>query len=179
MLLCERCNKNEATIQLVKGNGNGKESIMLCDKCAVKMMNLSLEDEMALDDFLVDLNTYIETTESLIDIDEERCRICGTESCDFESSKLLGCEKCYESLIIKICDYFKWSKTGIKHKGKIPKSQKLYSKSSEILMLEEKLKLNIINEEYEEAIITKEKINDLKKSIEEDSNNGSMDKSSE
>lgn len=48
-------------------------------------------------------------------------------------------------------------------------------KKLEILNLQEKLKINILKEEYEEAIITKKKIHDLKESIREDSNSGSMD----
>lgn len=178
-MLCERCNKNDATIQLVRDTDNGKESIMLCDKCAVEMMNSSLEEEITLDDFLADLNSYIEATESLFEIDEDKCKKCGMECCEFEDTRLLGCEKCYEGFRVKIGDYIKWKQAGKKHIGKVPKSLNLYFKSSEILMLEEQLKLNIINEEYEEAIITKEKIHDLKKSVEEDSSNGSMDKSSE
>lgn len=178
-MLCERCNKNEATIQLVKDTDNGKESIMLCDKCVVEIMNSSLEEEITLDDFLMDLNSYIEATESLLEIDDERCIRCGTEYCDFEDTRLLGCEKCYESFSVKISDYFRWKQAGRKHRGKTPKSLNLYFQSSKLLMLEEQLKLNIINEEYEEAIVTKEKIHDLKKIMEGDSNDDSMDKSSE
>ena len=59
-MLCESCNKNNATIQLLKNTNGKKESLMLCDKCAIEIMSLALEDEeINLEDFLLDLNTYI------------------------------------------------------------------------------------------------------------------------
>ena len=45
ILICESCNKNNATIQLVKSTKGKKERLMLCDKCAIEIMSLPLEDE--------------------------------------------------------------------------------------------------------------------------------------
>ena len=57
ILLCESCNKNNATIQLLKNTNGKKESLMLCDKCEIEIMSLALEDEeINLEDFLLDLN---------------------------------------------------------------------------------------------------------------------------
>lgn len=175
-MLCERCNKNNATIKLVKDSDCNKESIMLCDKCAVEIVSSSLEDDdISLEEFLMDLNNYIDCINEMIEAEELICVSCGTEYMDFKEHKLLGCEKCYESFRKNIGFLLASEEANVKHIGKQPKRIKKNLKKLEILNLEEKLKINILKEEYENAIITKEKIHDLKKIVEEDSNNDSMD----
>lgn len=175
-MLCERCNKSNATVQLVKDTDGNKEIIMLCDKCAIEIMSSSLEDEnISLEDFLIDLNNYIDCINGIIEAEELICVNCGMEYKNFEEHKLLGCEKCYESFKKNIDFLLDSKEANVKHIGKQPKRIKNKLKKLEILKLEEKLKINILKEEYENAIITKEKIHDLKKIVEEDSNNGSMD----
>ena len=90
-------------------------------------------------------------------------------------NNFLGCEKCYEIFKNRIIFLLNLEEAEIKHRGKQPKTIKKDLKKLEILNLQEKLKINILKEEYEEAIITKKKIHDLKESIREDSNSGSMD----
>ncbi|MDZ5254904.1 hypothetical protein [Clostridium sp. LIBA-8841] len=175
-MLCERCYKNNATIKLVKDTDGNKECIMLCDKCAVEIVSSSLEDDdISLEEFLMDLNNYIDCINEIIEAEEFICVNCGTEYMDFQEHKLLGCEKCYESFRKNIGFLLDSEEANVKHIGKQPKRIKKNLKKIEILNLEEKLKINILKEEYENAIITKEKIHDLKKIVEEDSNNDSMD----
>lgn len=100
ILLCESCNKNNATIQLLKSTNGKKESLMLCDKCAIEIMSFALEDEeINLEDFLLDLNTYIECIEEKAKDKNLVCNNCGmrfSEFDEFEEDNFLGCEKCYE-----------------------------------------------------------------------------------
>lgn len=176
ILLCESCNKNNATIQLLKSTNGKKESLMLCDKCAIEIMSFALEDEdINLEDFLLDLNTYIECIEERAKDKNLVCNNCGMRFSDFEEDNFLGCEKCYEVFKSSIRFLLDSEEANIKHRGKQPKTIKKDLKKLEILNLQEKFKINILKEEYEEAIITKKKINDLKESIREDSNSGSMD----
>ena len=176
ILLCESCNKNNATIQLLKSTNGKKESLMLCDKCAIEIMSFALEDDdMNLEDFLLDLNTYIDCIEEIARDKVLVCSNCGTGFADFEEDNLLGCEKCYEVFKNSIRFLLNSEETEIKHRGKQPKTIKNHLKKLELLNLQEKFKINILKEEYEEAIITKKKIHDLKESIREDSNSGSMD----
>lgn len=176
ILLCESCNKNKATIQLLKSINGEKERLMLCDKCAIEIMSFALEDEdINLEDFLIDLNTYIDCIEEIAKDNILVCSNCGTCFSDFEEDNLLGCEKCYEVFKDSIRFLLNSEEAKIKHRGKQPKTIKNHLKKLEILNLQEKFKINILKEEYEEAIITKKKIHDLKESIMEDSNSGSMD----
>lgn len=175
-MLCERCNKNNATIQLVKDTDGKKESIMLCDKCAIEIMSSSLEDEdISLEDFLMDLNNYIDCIEETSKEEDLICCNCGMQFIDFEDEKLLGCEKCYEVFKDNIDFLLHPEEANIKHIGKQPKRIKKDIKNLELLKLEETLKINILNEEYEEAIITKHKIQCLKSVIKEGGNDGFMD----
>ncbi|EOU1683721.1 hypothetical protein M1Z66_002691 [Clostridium perfringens] len=175
-MLCESCNKNNATIQLLKNTNGKKESLMLCDKCAIEIMSFALEDEeINLEDFLLDLNTCIEYIEERAKDKNLVCSNCGMRFSDFEDDNFLGCEKCYEVFKSSIRFLLDSEEAKIKHRGKQPKTIKKDLKKLEILNLQEKFKINILKEEYEEAIITKKKIKDLKESIREDSNSGSMD----
>ncbi|WP_300257582.1 hypothetical protein [Clostridium sp.] len=175
-MLCERCNKNSATIQLLKSINGKKESLMLCDKCVIEIMSFALEnDDISLEDFLIDLNTYIDFIEEIAKDKELVCSNCGTRFVDFEDDNLLGCEKCYEVFKNRVGFLLNSQESNIKHKGKQPKTIKKDLKKLEILNLQEKFKINILKEEYEEAIITRKKIHDLKEIIREDSNSGSVD----
>ncbi len=157
-MLCEICNKNEATIQFINQNSSGdKNSIMLCETCAIDIMKSSFDKEN------IDLNDYI-LDDELLEIDYEACKNCGTEYIDFEENKVLGCERCYENFRPKIREYLEWKGYG-KHTGKRPSSLEKYFRGKEILQLEEQLKMNILNEEYDKAILTKEKIDNMKKNI--------------
>ena len=139
-MLCERCNKNNATIQLVKDIDGNKEIIMLCDRCAIEVMSSSLEDDnISLEDFLMDLNNYIDCINEAIEDDEIVCANCGTEYIDFAEHKLLGCEKCYESFRKKIEFLLNSKEANVKHVGKQPQKIKKALKKLEILNLEEKL----------------------------------------
>lgn len=175
-MLCESCNKNSATIQVLRSTNGKKESLMLCDKCAIEIMSLELEDDdISLEDFLIDLNTYIDCIEEVVKDKTLVCSNCGTEFSDFEEENLFGCEECYEAFRNSIRFLLNSEEANLKHNGKQPRTIKNDLKKLEILNLEEKLKVNILKEEYEEAIITKKKIHDLKESIKEDSNSGSLD----
>lgn len=175
-MLFESCNKNNATIQLLKSTNGKKESLMLCDKCAIEIMSFALEDEdINLEDFLLDLNTYIECIEERAKDKNLVCSNCEIRFSEFEEDNFLGCEKCYEVFKSSIRFLLDSEEANIKHRGKQPKTIKKDLKKLEILNLQEKFKINILKEEYEEAIITKKKIHDLKESIREDSNSGSMD----
>lgn len=157
-MLCEICNKNEATIQFINQNSSGdKNSLMLCETCAIEIMKSSFDKEN------IDLNDYI-FDEEFFESDYETCKNCGTDYIDFEENKVLGCEKCYESFRYKIREYLEFNDFG-NHIGKKPNTLEKYFKGKEILKLEEELKINILNEEYEKAILTKEKINNMKKNI--------------
>lgn len=173
-MLCEICNKNEATIQLINQNSDEiKEFIMICDTCAVEMMRSSLEEEdIDLNDMINKLNNYI-LDDEFLEVNNDICKRCGTKYIDFDENRVLGCEKCYESFRENIKDIMHLKGYG-NHVGKRPKGLEKYYKGKEVFLLEEELKINILNEEYEKAILTKEKIHHLKKNM-EDSKNDSMD----
>ena len=117
-MLCESCNKNNATIQLLKSTKGKKESLMLCDKCAIEIMSLALEDEeINLEDFLLDLNTYIECIEERVKDKALVCKNCGTRFSDFEENNFLGCEKCYEIFKNRIIFLLNLEEAEIKHRG--------------------------------------------------------------
>lgn len=170
-MLCESCNENIAKVKLLRNTNGKKDSLMLCDRCAIDLMSFALEDEnINLEDFLLDLNTYIDIIKGMAKDNSLSCSNCGTVIKNFEEDVSLGCEECYEVFKSNIKLLFDLEYENIKHIGKQPKKIRRDLNRLEILDLQEKLKINILKEEYEEATITKRKIDDLRENMREDSN---------
>lgn len=163
-MLCEICNKNEATIQFIKQNNSiGKDIIMICEVCAINIMKYSLykNDIKSIDKEQDDKN---------LNLQNKFCENCGTGYIDLKENNILGCEECYQNFRDEINKYF-GSESDYIYIGKKPKSLEKNFMEKELLDLEEQLKINILNEDYERAIIIKQKIIDIKKNIFEVDNN--------
>lgn len=166
-MLCNNCNKNKATINLLKKNKGKNESFMLCEMCALEVMKLTLDDEnKGLDEFLAYLNKYIDSMGSLGK--NLLCDKCGTDIRDFKKNNFLGCQNCYEIFREDVLDFLTSNNLGLKHIGKEPKTISKELKILQLSILEEKLKINILKEKFEEATIIKKKILNLKEELREE-----------
>lgn len=167
-MLCNNCNKNKATINLIKKTKGKNKSFMLCDKCAMDIMSLTLEDEdKRLEDFICDLNKYIDSVEKKTK-EDLICKKCKMSFRDFEEGKVLGCDECYKVFKKDILAFLGVKHSNIKYRGKHPKSLEKEIKTLDLRILEEKLKINILKEDYEEAAITNKEILSLKRKLKEE-----------
>ncbi|MGL5067386.1 MAG: UvrB/UvrC motif-containing protein [Sarcina sp.] len=102
-MICEKCQKKEAKVKLVKVIEGKKEFFMLCNECANKMAEVVLKSEMDdLDnfDFNKVLNGLVEymnkTSEEKSSLKEFICPVCGMTYDEFKDQGILGCESCFE-----------------------------------------------------------------------------------
>jgi protein arginine kinase activator len=113
-----------------------------------------------------DLNHFIETVVNKPTIHKnhvnKKCESCGTTLEELFKSGRLGCKDCYTNLQPFVDQIIFKSQGNKQHKGKRPKN--VYPKNEDTIeILEEKMKLAIQEERYEDASILRDNIKEKKK----------------
>ncbi|RKY02851.1 MAG: hypothetical protein DRP55_02290 [Spirochaetes bacterium] len=157
-MICQYCQKNEATYHLQKIINNSIVEIHLCHDCSKK--ELRKKHENGIED---KINTILEgLIKSDTRIKENNnavfCGVCGTTYADFEKKGLFGCSECYISFrgIIK-------SKYIADKKVEYNEKKLTEKKHSKIDILELELKKAVELEDFERAAILRDKINQCRK----------------
>lgn len=169
-MLCEKCKKNEAKINLVKMVNGEKYEIWLCENCArdisdIPFLNsIGKETEIQFQGILTGLLSNIgkvPTAEK-----EIVCNNCGLTYEDFKKNGKLGCSNCYRVFSKALEPIIRSMQKGPKHIGKIPKiNGKELAQRRTLKELKEELQRLIVSEEYESAAIVRDKIKELELSI--------------
>ncbi len=159
-MLCQSCNKNEATIHFTKIINGSMEERHICEDCAKLESEIGFTMPMSLSDFFGGLLDYGQKEEG--DLDEKVCPKCGITYNRLLSSGKFGCSKCFETFERDISSLLKNIHGHDEHIGKIP------SKSSEKLKyrkekdrLEVLLNQAITNEEFELAAKYRDEIKEI------------------
>lgn len=180
-MLCERCQKQEATIHLTQTRQGKTNTYHLCDACA---------REIGVGHYFSD---YFGTLESLMGSDmlgggsifnitggipdfgaktthSAICPNCGQSFDEFRRTGLFGCSKCYEAFGDRLDAVFRRVQGGTRHIGR---RTNLSAGQKETQLLQGKLKdlrksLNqaVSDEAYEEAARIRDEIKILEKRIE-------------
>ncbi len=177
-MLCEYCGKREATVQYIQIINGNRQELHLCSKCG---------NELGVDDFNmpIDLSNFIgeifgdynipmlNTEKKLV------CENCKTSFDEFLNTGRIGCANCYKTFEKKLIPILKRLQGGTEYLGhsnrdttigKINEKEENVAENK-IKKLEEKLKICIKEENYEEAAKIRDEIKSLKenKSTEEGS----------
>ena len=163
-MLCQKCNKNKASVYYNKIM-NGKETEMfLCNQCAKEYPEISFdfENPFSIKDIFSSFGfqTKQEIENKLI------CPKCKSSYNEFKKSGKFGCSQCYETFRGQVRPMIQSIQGYTEHTGKAPK--KSYNKINiirEIKILKEKLGIAINNEEFELAAELRDKIKSLEVSI--------------
>lgn len=164
-MICEKCNKNPASVHITKIVNGKKTELHLCSECA--------KSEQAMGDFL---NPY-GILKNIMDIESEfspnagtfltqtQCPVCQQTLNDFERSGKVGCSNCYTVFRDELTPIIRRIHSSTQHVDDPtqtqPSTQKL-SSSQEIAKLNARLKNAVAKEEYEEAAKLRDQINKLK-----------------
>lgn len=174
-MTCENCGKYQATTN-IKTIINGElAEVNICPECAKKMGYGNIFNDMGLN-----INQFIgsffnnpmqETTKSISSI--QRCPCCGVSFNDISHSGKVGCAKCYELFYDRLLPSIHRIHGNTCHNGRVPKLiQKLESEVSreedELQQLKSQLNAAIENQEFENAAIFRDKINELEKEMNKD-----------
>lgn len=165
-MLCEKCNKNEARVHVVKVVNGKKSDIWLCEKCAKKISEGSMipfifeGDNLQVGEKLFDLISEAKKKKSefpsKIDI---ICKNCGLTFSKFREKQELGCTECYESFSEELKSFIEEKQGSSIHVGKVPKREEEHmQRRLETEELERLLKNAIDNENYELAAVLRDKL---------------------
>lgn len=160
-MLCQLCQKNEATIEFTEIINNEVIQLHLCEQCAHEK-GIEMEQHFSIADLLAgmgDLTEGVETKEVMA-----KCPACGMTWVDFRKIGRLGCGECYKAFRQNLLPLLKRIHGSTRHTGRV-KSGKAFATAGkpELQELRQKLQRAIENEEFEEAVKIRDKIRELEK----------------
>ncbi|KEH92386.1 UvrB/UvrC motif-containing protein [Clostridium botulinum] len=169
-MLCELCNKNEATIHITKIVNGVKKEANICSECAGKSEGFNLTSDMdimapfSFQNIIGGLMDYVNNTTKNNTVEEIKCKNCGASYREFKEKGLLGCSECYKYFSPAILSVVRGVQGNVEHVGKIPKKLgKDLIHRRKILNLKEQLQKAIALEEYEKAAEIRDKIKEIEK----------------
>jgi protein arginine kinase activator len=170
-MLCEKCKKNEAKINLVTVMNGQKHEIWLCENCAKDIANIPFFSPIVqnvnfpLQGMLTGILSNVDNNKTNIDNNKIReivCSNCGLTYEEFKKSGKLGCPDCYNDFKVVLEPRIKSLQAGVKHIGKIPKVKgKELVQRKKLKDLKEEMQKLIVAEEYERAAIVRDEIKKL------------------
>ncbi len=162
MMLCEKCQKQPASVHVTKIINGQKTETHLCQECAGDLgefgWNIDLPNLFA---SIFDLpKPRVEPSSQL------RCSACNSSLNDFRRKNQFGCGDCYVTFKNEIEPLLRRLHGTSRHGGKIPvKGYAKLSINQEIKLLGERLQKEIQIENYEEAAVLRDRIKDLRKQL--------------
>lgn len=159
-MLCQKCNKKDATIHYTKIINGEADELHLCDECA--MGDHEFDTSFSFHKLLTGLIDNVQSV-PLKEKDEDiKCNFCGLAYNEFRQTGRLGCANCYKTFESKLIPLLKGIHGNNEHMGKVPKrANQDIVKKREIDKLRDRLDLLIVREAFEEAAILRDKINEL------------------
>ncbi len=183
-MLCNICNKNQATVHLTEIVDDKMSELHLCDDCARKK-SMQMEQQFGLSDLLAGLVDY---GKQLSSVDKEataamHCSACGLTYEDFRKIGRLGCGECYAAFTKYLGPLLKRIHGANQHVGKAPKGilEVVYSKAPktkavDVNELKASLQRAIEREDFEEAAQLRDAIKEAEARMKEPQNNKEQDK---
>ena len=175
-MLCEKCNKNPATV-MYKENINGHvKSFALCAKCASELTEMTgygksvYSQGDSLGDVFENVNSLFGSLFGLPAQQVRRqtgegkkCTLCGAAFAELVKEGKVGCPECYKVFAEELAPTIsRIHGTGV-HMGTAPERYKEGRERKEkIAELESKLKRAVEAEEYEEAAKLRDELRKLK-----------------
>ena len=92
-MLCQKCNKQTATVHLTDIVKGEKREMHLCDGCASNE-GIAVKQHVSIDDVL---NSFLTQHQRVRELSRLKCEECDTTFAEFRSQGLLGCPSCYDS----------------------------------------------------------------------------------
>lgn len=165
-MLCDYCQKNEAT-NILKQTVNGSSKVLhICDSCANSMLFSNLFSDFSIH------NIFTKGLQA--ERPKKICPHCTTALDDIMSSGKVGCSGCYEVFAAELSRSIEKIHGKSSHVGKIPQSAagRLKLKSQ---LTERKMELNrlIAEQKFEEAAVVRDEIKKLEHI--QDENGGTAD----
>ncbi len=157
-MLCDVCQKAEATVFLTQIVEGKMQKVNLCEACS-KEKGVSDPTGFALADLLLGLGAaqQIERGQP-----SQRCPVCGFTQADFKKTGRLGCSSCYDTFADGLATLLKGMHKGLRHTGRMPaRLSRRFALADRVKNLEGELKQAVTDEKYEDAARLRDEIRQL------------------
>jgi len=163
-MLCDICNKNQATVHLTEIIDDQMNELHLCEACAHKK-SIQMEQKFGLSDLLAGLAEFGEPQEHTEKIAVLKCSNCGLTYKEFKRIGRLGCGQCYSSFRVSLAPLLRKIHGSSRHIGKSPYKLTASKANKKVGIVELQMKLQeaIEKEEFEEAARLRDKIRELER----------------
>jgi len=174
---CDICNNNEATICLIKIQGNDVERVNICRGCARELSLLSgvelYNDSTAALYKLLQMDNAVNNPSGKSKIFKNldtrknlKCSCCGIDLKTIKRTGRVGCSNCYSEFKNILFPVIKSIQGSLENKGKIPvNTSKKTRLEKSIRDLKSRLQNEITIENFEEAAKIRDRIRRLEKNI--------------
>jgi protein arginine kinase activator len=157
-MLCNVCNKNEATVHLTQIVGEKMQKVDLCEGCS-KEKGVGDPTGFSLADMLLGLGTSQEMEEAAgADL---KCPACKYTQADFKKTGRFGCPECYTVFADGLETMLKTMHKGLKHVGKTPHNCAAPDLSKKLEQLKEALGKAVVEEDFEHAAVVRDEIRSI------------------
>ncbi len=120
-MLCDRCQKNEATVHLTQVVDGQVKKVHWCETCAAQS-GIDVKKTISVTDVLMGLDQLAgEPAKSRPEADEI-CPQCGISRSEYKRRGRLGCEACYEAFRDDLNPLIKAVHHAVQHHGKTPRT---------------------------------------------------------
>jgi len=162
-MICQRCYKKEAKVQITQVVNEQKQELHLCEDCAAEVgFNKALAKLPQLfGGLMLDL---LKKEVPALDREEgtwKKCHFCGLSWRDFKRTGLFGCDKCYEVFREEVSDLLKQIHGNNRHIGNRPTSYQAAHPQWNLEQLRKELEEAIQKEEFEKAAEIRDMIREL------------------
>jgi len=162
-MLCDICNKNQATVHLTEIVDDQMTELHLCEECA-RQKSAQMEQQFGLSDLLAGLSEFEKAPAKEKETVAIKCASCGLSYADFKKLGRLGCGDCYSSFKKYLGPLLKRIHGSNAHVGKCPvRAARTVRKKTDLQELRQQLHKAISSEEFEEAAKIRDQIKELER----------------
>ena len=163
-MLCQICQKNEATIHLTEISNGVRSEMHLCEHCAAEE-GIAVKSQISLNELLSSLlASQPADSEAVGDSGRSgSCPHCGFTLEQFRKEPVLGCPYDYEVFEKSLLPLIEKAHDGkTRHAGKIPSKTSVGTKKQiELMRLRQQLETALKQEDYEAAAELRDKIDEI------------------
>jgi protein arginine kinase activator len=161
-MLCDICNKNQATVHLTEIIDEQMNELHLCEECA-RQKSAQMEQQFGLSDLLAGM-AQSEKPNAEKEALSLKCPSCKLTYADFKKIGRLGCGECYVAFKKFLSPLLKRIHGSSQHFGKTPfKTGKVTRKKTDLPELRTGLQKAIEAEDFEEAARLRDQIREMEK----------------
>lgn len=168
---CHKCHDNPASVKIVAQQDGEIEQVFLCASCYAKAnlfqkYNYPVSLYSIFKGFLPDESNHDRMQQN--EYEKIICSNCSTTFLEVLTSGKVGCPQCYLFFQRQLSEIFSKIQKKEYHRGKIPPAfEELYQAKQNIIHLQDILKKAVKNEEFQQALDIRKKIEEEKAHLHE------------